>query len=221
VAKRKLFIDLKLDGKTVMVIGGGAEACRKTKSFVDSGATIWVISRDFSEGITQLAAESKVALLKTDVMDAKSFVDTLKPKPDILLAATNNAKLNLELVKAAKAFGGIVYAVDNPAISDFILPAVAKVGDVKVAVSTGGKSPAMAHVLRERIEKLVTPTDLLEIQLQAIMRDQLKTQVTDAKERGKLLYEILNNSNIKESLGKGKLQEAQQLANKLIEKRKM
>jgi precorrin-2 dehydrogenase / sirohydrochlorin ferrochelatase len=214
-----LFIDLKLDGKIVMVIGGGAEAYRKVQSFVDSGATIWVISRDFSEGIRQLEADGKVALLKTDVKDAKSFVDSLKPKPDVLLAATNEAKVNLELVKAAKAYGGMVYAVDNPAISDFILPAVAKVGDVKVAVSTGGKSPAMAHVLRERIEKLVTPTDLLEIQLQATMRDQLKTQVADAKERGKLLYEILNNSNIKEALGKGKLQEAEELANKLIEKR--
>jgi precorrin-2 dehydrogenase / sirohydrochlorin ferrochelatase len=215
-----LFIDLKLDGKTVMVIGGGAEAYRKVQSFVDSGATIWVISRDFSEGIRQLETDGKVALLKTDVKDAKSFVDSLKPKPDVLLAATNEAKVNLELVKAAKAYGGMVYAVDNPAISDFILPAVAKVGDVKVAVSTGGKSPAMAHVLRERIEKLVTPMDLMEIQLQAIMRDQLKTQVADAKERGKLLYEILNNSNIKEALAKGKLQEAQELANKLIEKRK-
>ena len=60
----------------------------------------------------------------------------------------------------------MVYAVDNPALSDFILPAVAQVGDVKVAVSTGGKSPAMARVLRERIEKLVTPEDLLEIELQ-------------------------------------------------------
>ena len=61
-------------------------------------------------------------------------------------------------------------------MSDFILPAVARVGDVKVAVSTGGKSPAMAHVLRERIEKLVTPQDLLEIELQANMRGILKDQ---------------------------------------------
>ena len=60
----------------------------------------------------------------------------------------------------------MVYSVDNPALSDFILPAVAQVGDVKIAVSTSGKSPAMAKVLRERIEKMITPEDLLEIQLQ-------------------------------------------------------
>ena len=214
-----MLIDLKLDGKTVMVVGGGAEAYRKTQSFLDSGAKIWVISKDFSEGIQKLGVEKKVALLKTEVKDAKSFVDSLNPKPDVLLAATNDAKLNFELVKAAKVFGCMVYAVDNPALSDFILPAVAKVGDVKVAVSTGGKSPAMAHVLRERIEKLVTPQDLLEIELQANIRSILKERVSDAKVRGKLLYEILNNDNIKEALSEGKLQEAQELAMKLIEKR--
>ena len=51
----------------------------------------------------------------------------------------------------------MVYSVDDPAQSDFILPAVAHVGDVKIAVSTSGKSPAMARALRERIEKMVTP----------------------------------------------------------------
>jgi precorrin-2 dehydrogenase / sirohydrochlorin ferrochelatase len=114
----------------------------------------------------------------------------------------------------------MVYSIDNSAVSDFILPAVAKVGDVKVAVSTGGKSPAMAHVLRERIEKLVTPQDLLEIELQTNMRTILKEQVSDVKLRGKTLYEILNNVNIKEALSEGNIQEAQRLAIKVIEKRK-
>ena len=214
-----MLIDLKLDGKTVIVVGGGAEGFRKTQSFVNSGAKIWVISTDFSEGIQKLGVEKKVALLKTEVKDAKSFVDSLNPKPDVLLAATNDGKLNFELVKAAKGFGCMVYAVDNPVLSDFILPAIAKVGDVKIAVSTGGKSPAMAHVLRERIEKLVTSQDLLEIELQANVRSILKERVPDAKIRGKLLYEILNNDNIKEALSEGKLQEAQELAMKLVEKR--
>ena len=92
-----------------------------------------------------MSEEKKVILLKTDIKDGTSFVDCLNPKPDVLLAVTNDSKLNLKLVKAAKAWGCMVYAVDNPALSDFILPAVAQVGDVKVAVSTGGKSPAMAQ----------------------------------------------------------------------------
>jgi precorrin-2 dehydrogenase / sirohydrochlorin ferrochelatase len=213
-----VLIDLKLDGKTIMVVGGGAEAYRKTQNFVDSGAKIWVISRDFSAEIQKLGEEKKVALLKTGIKDAQAFVDSLSPKPDILLAVTNDSALNLGLVKAAKYYGCMVYSVDNPALSDFILPAVARIGDVKVAVSTGGKSPAMAHVLRERIEKMITPQDLLEIELQEKMRTILKDRVSDPKERSKLLYEILDNVNIKRALSEGKLTEAEELAMKLIEK---
>jgi precorrin-2 dehydrogenase/sirohydrochlorin ferrochelatase len=214
-----LLIDLKLDGKTVIVVGGGAEAYRKTQSFLDSGATIWIISKAFSDGIKKLSDEKKVILLKTEIKEGTSFIDCLNPKPDVLLAITNDCNLNLGLVKAAKAWGCMVYDVDNPVMSDFILPAVARIGDVKVAVSTGGKSPAMAHVLRERIEKVVTPQDLVEIELQANMRGILKEKVSDSKARSKLLYEILNNDNIKEALKEGRLKEAQELAMKLIEKK--
>ncbi len=214
-----MFIDLKLDGKTVIVVGGGSESYRKTQSFIDSGAKIWVISKDFSSGIQKLGEEKKVALLKAEVQDAKAFVDSLNPKPDVFLAATDNSELNLELVKAAKSVGSMVYAVDNPAVSDFILPAVAHVGDVKIAVSTSGKSPAMSRALRERIEEMIQPEDLLEIELQSQIRSILKEQVSDPNVRSKLLNEILNNDNIKQVLKEGKLREAQEMAMKLIEKK--
>jgi precorrin-2 dehydrogenase/sirohydrochlorin ferrochelatase len=214
-----LLIDLKLDGKTVIVVGGGSEGYRKTQNFVDSGAKIWVISKAFSSGIQKLHEAKKVALLKTEIQDAKAFVDSLNPKPDVLLAVTNDPKLNLELVKAAKSTGCMVYSVDNPALSDFILPAVARVGEVKIAVSTSGKSPAMARVLRQRIEKMITPEDLLEIQLQSHVRSILKKQVSDPKVRTKMLYAILNNDNIKQVLREGKLCEAQEIAMKILQKK--
>ena len=214
-----MFIDLKLEGKTVIVVGGGSESYRKTQSFLDSGAKIWVISKNFSSGITKLCEEKKIALVKTEVQNAKVFVESLNPKPDVFLAITDNSKLNLELVKAAKSVGCMVYAVDNPALSDFILPAVAHVGDVKIAVSTSGKSPAMAKALRERIEEMIQPEDLLEIELQSHIRSILKEQVSDPNLRIKLLNEILNNDNIKQVLKEGKLREAQEIAMKLIEKK--
>ncbi len=213
-----MLIDLKLQGKTVMVIGGGAEAYRKLQSMLDSGAKIWVISREVCEEVQRLGAEKKIALLKTGIKDAQAFVDSLSPKPYILLAVTNDSALNLGLVKAAKYYGCMVYSVDNPQMSDFILPAVAHVGDVKIAVSTGGRSPAMAHVLRERIESMVTPQDLLEIELQEKARTALKTKIADPKERSKTLYDILNSVEIKKALAEGKLTEAEELASKLIEK---
>jgi precorrin-2 dehydrogenase/sirohydrochlorin ferrochelatase len=214
-----LFIDLKLAGKNVIVVGGGAEAYRKTQSFLDSGATIWVISRKFSNAIVRLGENKKVALLKTDIKDAKSFVESLNPQPDVFLAVTDNSKLNLELVETAKTYKIMVYAVDNPAVSDFMLPAIGKIGDVKVAISTSGRSPAMAHILRKRIEKLVTPQDLLWIELLAKMREVLKERISDAKKRSIMLYEILNNNDVKQALCKNNIQGAQKLAMKLLESR--
>ena len=213
-----MLIDLKLEGKTVIVVGGGQEGYRKTQSVVDSGAIIWVISKEFSSGIQILAKAKKVALVKTEIKDAKAFVESLNPKPDIFLAVSDDPKLNLELLKATKAVGCMVYSVDNPALSDFILPAVARVGDVKIAVSTSGKSPAMAKAFRERIEKMITPEDLLEIELQAHARSIIKKQISDPKTRSKVLYQIINNDKIKQVLKEGKLLEAQELAMKLIEK---
>ena len=214
-----MLIDLKLTGKIVMVIGGGAEAYRKTQSVLDSGATIWVISKNFSEEVRLLGETGKVSLLKTEIIDAKSFIDSLNPKPHMLLAVTDSSKLNFELIKTAKTYGSLVYLVDNPSLSDFILPAVAHVGAVKVAISTGGKSPVIAHVLRERIENLITPQDLLEIELQEKLRLVLKSIVDSPKVRTKMLYEIFNSVAIKRALLKRDLIEAEGLAMELIKKR--
>jgi precorrin-2 dehydrogenase/sirohydrochlorin ferrochelatase len=210
-------MDFKLEGKTVIVVGGGLEGCRKTQSFVDSGAQITVVSSEFSDGVKSLAEQGKVRLHKAIVKDAKAFMERLNPKPDVFLAVTNNSELNAQLVKAAKAKCCVVYSVDNPALSDFILPAVARVGDVKIAVSTGGKSPAMARELRQRIEKLVTPEDLLEIELQEYLRGVLKTSLPDQHERSRLLNEILNNGAIKQALKDGNLCVAKELAAKILQ----
>jgi precorrin-2 dehydrogenase/sirohydrochlorin ferrochelatase len=209
-------MDFKLDGKTVVMVGGGLEGCRKIQNLVDGNADITVVSSEFSEGIKSYAEQGKIRLHRAQVKDAKDFVDRLNPKPDMLLAVTNNSELNLQLVKAAKTAGCIVYCVTDPALSDFILPAVAKVGDVKIAVSTGGKSPAMARELRQRIEKLVSPVDLLEIELQFYLRKLLKTSLSDQRDRCRFLNETLNNVEIKQALRDNNLDAAKELALKLI-----
>jgi uroporphyrin-III C-methyltransferase/precorrin-2 dehydrogenase/sirohydrochlorin ferrochelatase len=116
------FIDLKLGGETVMVIGGGQSAYQTVECFVDSGAIIWVISKDFTADLVKLGEARKVALLKTDVKDAKAFIDSLNPKPYVLIAATGDSKLNAELAKSAKSYSSLVYAADAPKLCDFTLP---------------------------------------------------------------------------------------------------
>ena len=151
-----MILDLNLEGKYVVIVGGGPEGYRKISSFLDAGSKILVVSRTFLEDITRLYKLKKIDLLEADIRDEEAFINSLNPTPDLLIAVTNDQNLNLSLAKHAKSAGCMVYAVDNPSISDFIFPAVAKVDDVRIAISTSGKSPAMARVLRQRIERLIT-----------------------------------------------------------------
>ena len=212
-----MLVDLNFKGKYVVVVGGGSESYRKTLSFVEAGSRILVFSKAFSQGIKKLHAMGKLELLQEEVKDAADFVKSLNPKPDLLVAVTNDHKLNAQLIKHAKATGCMVYAVDDPAVSDFTLPALAKIGEIRIAVSTAGKSPAMARVLRQRIEKMITEEDLLQIKLQSYLRANLKQRILDHKVRRRILYEILKNDKVKRLLKDGKFDKAQKAAIKILE----
>ncbi|MCW4015955.1 MAG: bifunctional precorrin-2 dehydrogenase/sirohydrochlorin ferrochelatase [Candidatus Bathyarchaeota archaeon] len=207
-----LILDFNLNGKYVVIVGGGSEAYRKILSFLDAGSKILVASKKFLLDIHTLNQLQKIDLLQTDIKDIPDFVNSLGNSPDILVAVTNDSDLNFRLVKHAKDAGCLVYCVDNPEISDFMFPALAKVGDVNIAVSTSGKSPSMARVLRQRIEKMVTPEDLLQIRLQDCIRPLLKQQISEQKIRKIVLSEILDDNHIKKLLKQSKFEAAKQFA---------
>jgi precorrin-2 dehydrogenase/sirohydrochlorin ferrochelatase len=208
----ELILDINFLGKTVVIVGGGAEAYRKTLSFLDAHSKVMVVNNDFIDNIRVLHQLGKVDLLESDIANAEAFVKGLSPKPDVLVAVTNNPDLNGQLGKHAKAAGCMVYVLDNPAASDFVFPALAKIADVKIAVSTGGKSPSMARVLRKRIEKMITEEDLLQIQLQNYIRPILKQQISEPKIRKIILSEILEDGHIKKLLKKNNFADAKQFA---------
>ena len=216
-----MIIDFRFEGKKVVLVGGGLEAFSKVQNFLYSGSEILVVSRNFSSGILDLHEKSKIDLLRSEIIDGETFVQRLNPKPDLLAIATSDHNLNAKLADSAKKTGIMVYVADNPAISDFILPAVSKIGEVRITISTGGKSPAMAKTLRQRIERLITQEDLLSIELQEHMRAALKQQVTEQKARKKILYRILEDKKVNDLLSLGKLDEAEEEAMSIMEKLKL
>lgn len=216
-----MILDFNFAGKYVVIIGGGSEAFSKIQSFLDAGSKVLVVSRNFSSGILDLYEKKKIDLLKSEIRDGERFVKQLNPKPDLLAIATSDHKLNAKLAGCAKSEGFMVYVADNPTISDFILPAVSKIGEVRIAVSTGGKSPAMAKTLRERIERLVTQKDLLHIELQDHMRTVLKQRVPEQKTRKRILYKILEDERVNELLKEGNLGKAEKEAMNIMEKLKV
>lgn len=212
-----MILDLSFEGKYVVIVGGGAESYRKTLSFLEAGSKILVASRSFSKGINELHHAKKINLQKTDIKDGEAFINSLDPKPYLLLAVTNDHNLNLKLAKHAKSLGCMIYVTDNPSISDFIVPSVTTIGDVKIAISTSGKSPTMARVLRKRIEGIITQEDLLQINLQDYARALLKQRISDQKARRKILRRILDNDQIKRLLKAGEFAKAQNAAMQILE----
>ncbi|MBI2329478.1 MAG: bifunctional precorrin-2 dehydrogenase/sirohydrochlorin ferrochelatase [Chloroflexi bacterium] len=123
-------IFLNISGKKCVVVGGGAVALRKVKTLLEHGARVEVVSPD-------LCPE-----LAGDLEDAV-----------IAIAVTNDSQTNLEVVKEAREKAVLVNVVDDTESSDFIAPSYLRRGDVTIAVSTGGRSPALSRKIRTRLEK--------------------------------------------------------------------
>lgn len=137
---------LKLRGRKCAVIGGGEVALRKVRSLLEHGARVSVISPELCPELAGMAAKGQIQVLQRNYQ-AGDLRDTF-----IVIAATDDAKVNRELLKEAGESKALVNAVDDPENCDFIVPSSVRRGDVTIAVSTGGRSPALARKIRSRLE---------------------------------------------------------------------
>jgi len=212
-----LLIDLLLEGKEVVVVGGGSVGERKTLQLLDAGAAVTVVSRRFTDRLLNMGREGKVRLIRSDIRDG-SILRELKLKPKVVVISLNDKSLNRSMVEEARAIGALVLVVDNPSISDFTMPAVAKVGDVRVGVSTGGRSPAMAAVIRRRVEGMISERDLRHIDLQSYVRGLAKMYIPSHEGRRRILRMIMEDSVVNDLLDKGRVSEAKMVAERVVMK---
>ena len=108
--------------------------------------------------------------------------------------------------------------VDEPGLNDFNMPAIARKGDIRVGVSTGGKSPAMAAILRDKIEEVITPADVLQVRLQGYIRKEARKRLKDAASRKEFAYRVIMDRSIGALLRKKDYQEARKLAEEMLER---
>lgn len=139
-------IFLNLKNKKGVVVGGGEVAERKVKGLYEKGALVTVISPALTAALETMAARGEISVEKREYRkhDLKGAV--------IAIAATDDRATNLEVAREGAARGILVNVVDDAEHSDFILPSVAQRGDVVLAVSTSGRSPALARKLRTELE---------------------------------------------------------------------
>ena len=139
------------------------------------------------------------------------------------MAATDDRDLNRKIIQKAKKMKCFVYASDDPEVSDFAHPSVINIEDtIQIAISTGGRSPAMARKLTLEAEKIfkkiIKKEDIYQIKLQQIARDAAKKMIPTQLERKKFLYSVLNDKAIKQLIKDNKLKKAQQRAMLMLRK---
>lgn len=137
---------LDLSNRRCVVIGGGSVAERKVHGLLAAHALTCVISPQITPALRRLAEERRITLHEREMMLADLDDAAL------VIAATDDAAENARVAQPAREYGAWVNTVDDPGNSDFIAPAVVRRGDLMIAISTGGASPALAAALRRRLE---------------------------------------------------------------------
>ena len=140
---------LDLGGRPVLVVGGGAVAERKVEGLLAAGASITVVSPRVSARLARLADEGDISVR------FRSYRRTDLRGAAVVFAATDDRRVNAAVAADARRRRIWVNAADDPDHCDFILPSVLRRGSLLVSVTTGGRSPALARVVREELERLV------------------------------------------------------------------
>jgi precorrin-2 dehydrogenase / sirohydrochlorin ferrochelatase len=138
---------MKLSGRRCLVVGAGAIAEEKIESLLRASAKIRVIAPEATDRVQAWARAKKIR------WQPREFRASDLGGAFLVVAATSSPALHARIFKQARRLGVLCNAVDDPAHCDFYYGAVVRRGELQIAISTGGHSPALAQRLRKKIEK--------------------------------------------------------------------
>jgi siroheme synthase-like protein len=164
-------IFLDLSRKRCLVVGGGAVAERKVQGLLDAQADVVVVSPALTEPLRRWASRGAIRHV------ARHFRAEDVAGCALVIAAADRPAVNRRVAQLARRHGIWVNVVDTPDACDFIAPAVIRRGALQIAISTGGKSPALAKRLREGLEAVIGPE-------YGQLADALGALRADARRRG-------------------------------------
>ncbi len=193
-----VFLDLK--NKKCVVIGGGSVAERKAVTLLSCKADVSVISPEITPRLRELAKKKRLRYIKKRYED-KDIKDAF-----LVVAATNNREANKAVFAAAKKYKCLLNIVDKPDESNFIVPSLISRGDLTIAVSTGGKSPALAKQIRKELQQRYGKEYGIFIKAMGKARAKVLKNVPSEKAR-RQIFTKLAKSNIINLLKKGNRKE--------------
>ena len=203
-----LFLDIA--GKPVLLVGGGDIGARKFALLKDAGARVTVVA-------PELGSEMQAALARGEFMHvARGFVATDLDGQWLAVAATNDRDVNARVSEAAAASRIPCNVVDDRGLSSFIMPAIIDRSPVQIAVSTGGTSPVLARLIRERLETLLDDSLGTFAAFADRWRERVKAKFADLGARRRFLSWMLTGP-VAASLRADRTAQAEELTRKALE----
>jgi siroheme synthase-like protein len=178
------FIDLR--GRRCLVVGGGPVGTEKTEKLVHAGAYIRLVSPAITDRLAELVATGAIAEFHRRAYRAADLDDCI-----LVIAATSEAEVNRQVWEDGEARRMLVNVVDVPPLCNFIVPSIMRHGELAVAVSTGGASPVVARVVRQRIEDEIGPEWGELVGLLRATREELKQRFLTMPERAAAVERLL------------------------------
>lgn len=185
-----VFLDLR--NRPCLVVGGGEIATRKVEGLLNAQAMVTVISPGVTEAIQKWQSQGKLRHLPRCYRsgDLRGFF--------IAYAATGIVEVDQQMAAEAGVERVLLNVVDLPMLCDFITPAIVQRGDLIIAISSNGKSPGFAKLVRQQLEGLVGPECGEALKIVEAKRNELKRACSNSEERRRLLGEFM------ESISSGK-----------------
>jgi precorrin-2 dehydrogenase/sirohydrochlorin ferrochelatase len=185
----KYAIFLELGNRRVVLVGGGAVAVRKARTLIEAGARLVVVAEEAGDAMVALCVQHGAELIRAKY--AKEYLG----KAVIVIAATNDRKVNEQVYRDCQALEILCNVVDEPQLCDFFVPAIVKRGDLQIAVGTGGDSPAYAGHLRKKLEAIFTEAHGQFLQEMECLRARVLREVPGAEERKALLGRLADDES--------------------------
>lgn len=186
-------VGLQLEGKPVLVVGGGAVALRKIRLLLQSHARVEVVSPAVRPELRRMAVSKKIVWKRRPyrVGDATS-----SPRPALIFVCTDSADINGQVQRDAERAGIWVNRADNPSESSVHIPSVARFGRLTLAIFSGGRGPVYVKYVRKRLEKILGSTVATELNLLTEFRQALRGRVQAEFRRKRILTRLVEDGTL-------------------------
>lgn len=203
-------IFLNLKHRHCTVIGGGEVAARKVALLLQAGAEVTVIAPELGTTLSRSAQHKEVAHV------AKPFETGQLAESVLIVAATNDRSVNESVAREAGRLNVPVNVVDTPDLCTFVMPSIIDRSPVMVAVSTGGASPVLGRLLRQKLETTIPASYGQLARLAKAFREKVKRKFASGDDR-RMFWEKVLEGPIAEMMIAGKEKQATTALEKALE----